>query len=115
MAFFRPPSVIDVENAFGKLIAITGYGGNGEESGLRFFAWTGDQLRLLQHSACHGLRLLVSKDLDGDGALELYVAADDQRELKKYVWDAESGTFKKTLLGRLEDNTISWNITTGMF
>lgn len=54
-------------------------------------------------------------DLDGDGALELYVAADDQRELKKYVWDAESGTFKKTLLGRLEDNTISWNITTGMF
>lgn len=54
-------------------------------------------------------------DLDGDGTLELYVAADDQQELKKYVWDAEAGTLKKTLLGRLADDTITWNITTGQF
>jgi hypothetical protein len=54
-------------------------------------------------------------DLDGDGALELYVAADDQQELKKYTWDAAAGTFKKTLLGRLDDRTITWNITTGQF
>jgi len=56
-----------------------------------------------------------ASDLDGDGKLELYVAADDQRELKKYTWDAEKSTFKKTLLGRLEEDTITWNITTGTF
>jgi hypothetical protein len=56
-----------------------------------------------------------ASDLDGDGVLELYVAADDQQELKKYTWDAAAGSFKKTLLGRLDDNTITWNITTGSF
>ena len=54
-------------------------------------------------------------DLDGDGVLELYVAADDQRELKKYVWDKEKGEFKKVLLGRLPDKVFTWNITTGTF
>lgn len=54
-------------------------------------------------------------DLDSDGKLELYVAADDQQELKKYTWDPEKKTFKKTLLGRLKNDTITWNITTGSF
>ena len=52
-------------------------------------------------------------DLDGDGIPELYVAADTQRELKRYIWNAERGTFDKQLLGRLEQDIITWNITTG--
>ena len=35
-------------------------------------------------------------DLDGDGALELYVAADDQRTLNAYVYT--DGAFKKERL-----------------
>ena len=50
-------------------------------------------------------------DLDKDGQLELYVAADTQRELKKYVWNAERATFDKELLGRLDESIITWNIT----
>ena len=52
-------------------------------------------------------------DLDGDGTLELYVAADNQQELKAYRYNAEKKNFDKELLGRLADNTITWNITTG--
>lgn len=52
-------------------------------------------------------------DMDGDGKPELYVAADDQRELKKYVWNPEKKTFDKTLLGKLEGQTFTWNIDAG--
>ncbi len=52
-------------------------------------------------------------DIDGDGKLELYVAADDQRQLKRYVW--ENGAFQKTLLGKLEDATLTWNMSSGTF
>ena len=52
-------------------------------------------------------------DLDGDGMLELYVAADTQQELKVYRYNAEKKTFDKELLGRLADSTFTWNITTG--
>ena len=54
-------------------------------------------------------------DLDGNGELELYVAADDQRELRQYTWNAASKTFDKALIGRIADDTITWNITSGMF
>lgn len=56
---------------------------------------------------------IYGADLNGDGALELYVAADDQRELKKYTWNAERGSFDKQLLGRLDAQVLTWNITTG--
>jgi hypothetical protein len=52
-------------------------------------------------------------DMDGDGKPELYVAADDQRELKKYVWNAEKKNFDKELLGKLEAQTFTWNIDAG--
>jgi hypothetical protein len=55
----------------------------------------------------------VAHDMDGDGTPELYVAADDQRELKKYTWNAEKGTFDKKLLGRLNESTITWNVVGG--
>ncbi len=53
-------------------------------------------------------------DLDGDGKIELYVAADDQRQLKRYD-RLSDGRFKKTLLGRLEEGVLTWNITAGKF
>ena len=54
-------------------------------------------------------------DLDNDGNLELYVAADDQRELRQYQWNAGSKTFDKALIGRIADDTITWNITDARF
>ena len=50
-------------------------------------------------------------DLDGDGRLELYVASDEQRELRRYTWNAASKVFDKTVLGAIPPNTITWNIT----
>ena len=54
-------------------------------------------------------------DLDEDGSPELYVAADDQRELRQYTWNAGSKTFDKALIGRIADDTITWNITNATF
>ncbi|HEX5661732.1 MAG TPA: VCBS repeat-containing protein [Polyangiales bacterium] len=50
-------------------------------------------------------------DLDGDGTDELYVAADDQGELRRYVWK-DGKPVRETILKR--DNpreTWTWNIT----
>ena len=54
-------------------------------------------------------------DLDGDGKLELYVASDDQHELRSYVYDPATKTYVKTVLGKIQDDTITWNITSGNF
>ena len=50
-------------------------------------------------------------DLDGDGTIELYVASDDQRELRRY--DFSGGAFKKKVLGKLDRDVLTWNITAG--
>ncbi len=49
-------------------------------------------------------------DLDGDGADELYVASDDQGEVRRYVWNA--GRFDKEVLHRREipDAVFTWNL-----
>lgn len=52
----------------------------------------------------------IAADVDGDGRPELIVAADDQRELKLYRWNTEKKAFDKELLGRLQGDTITWNI-----
>jgi hypothetical protein len=52
-------------------------------------------------------------DLDGDGRPELYVAADDQHELNRYVFDPATQAFVKTRLGTLENAVFTWNITAG--
>ncbi len=52
-------------------------------------------------------------DLDGDGRPELYVAADDQHELDRYVFDPKTGGVTKTRLGPLQDAVITWNIGAG--
>lgn len=54
-------------------------------------------------------------DLDGDGKLELYVAADDQKELRSYVWDAATKAFTRTTIGALPPDSITWNLTSGTF
>ncbi len=56
---------------------------------------------------------MLARDLDGDGKVELYVAADQQRELKRYDWNAETQTFDRKKLGSLEDLTFTWNIEVG--
>jgi hypothetical protein len=56
---------------------------------------------------------MLAKDLDGDGKVELYVAADDQRTLTRYDWDAEAKTFKGSKLGNLENLTFTWNVEVG--
>lgn len=52
-------------------------------------------------------------DLDKDGKLELYVAADEQGTLNRYVWDGKA--FSKTKIGDIPENTITWNIVSGVF
>jgi hypothetical protein len=57
-----------------------------------------------EHAACLA-------DLDGNGKLELYVAADDQKSFNRYEWNG-SGFDRETLIP-LGDSVITWNITAG--
>ncbi|MEZ4316597.1 MAG: VCBS repeat-containing protein [Myxococcota bacterium] len=52
-------------------------------------------------------------DLDGDGKVELYVASDDQKELRRYLWDGNK--FAKTVISTMPPSTITWNIQDGKF
>ncbi len=52
-------------------------------------------------------------DLDGDGKLELYVASDEQRELRSYAWNPASKVYEKTVIGAIPASTITWNVTSG--
>lgn len=55
-------------------------------------------------------------DLDGDGKLELYVAADQQKEFRQYVWNGTS--FDRNVIGKIGPNKnshITWNIQDGSF
>jgi hypothetical protein len=47
-------------------------------------------------------------DLDGDGSLEIYVASEDQGELRRYRWS--NGTFEKTVVAPLDKGDITWNV-----
>ena len=52
-------------------------------------------------------------DLDGDGVQEIYVASDDQKELRIYRWNGKG--FSKTVLSGIPPNRITWNVVTGRF
>jgi hypothetical protein len=54
---------------------------------------------------------IYAADLEGDGSLELYAAADDQHELRRYTFD--NGKFTRETIGKLDTSTLTWNITTG--
>ena len=72
---------------------------DGEWSAARFDADSGG----FEHAA-------VGADLDGDGTLELYVAADRQKELRRYVWSKERGAFDKETIARFEGRYFTFNI-----
>lgn len=50
-------------------------------------------------------------DLDGDGKDEIYVAADDQRQLNRYIWNGTS--FDKTTLININDSVITFGLMNG--
>jgi hypothetical protein len=52
-------------------------------------------------------------DLDGDGRLEIYVASEDQGELRRYAWDGRR--FVKTVIVPLGKGDLTWNIGSGRF
>lgn len=52
-------------------------------------------------------------DIDGDGKVELVVAADNQASLNIYRWNGES--FDKQKIGEIAPNTFTWNIVQGNF
>jgi hypothetical protein len=47
-------------------------------------------------------------DLDGDGKPEIYVAADDQRAVRRYAWNGSA--FDRTEIARIPEQHITWNI-----
>jgi len=53
----------------------------------------------------------VLADLDGDGAEEIYVAADDQREVRCYRWTGEN--WQRTKIFDIEPRKITFGITVG--
>ena len=52
-------------------------------------------------------------DLDKDGKLEIYVAADKQKEFRKYVWDGAA--FKREKIADIPPQHITWNLQDGTF
>lgn len=72
--------------------------------------WTVTQFDANSSSFEHAI---VAADLDGDKQPELYVAADNQQELKRYDWNAETKTFDKTLIGKLQPSVFTWSIEAG--
>jgi hypothetical protein len=51
---------------------------------------------------------ILLADLDGDGALEIFVGSEDQGELRRYRW--KDGSFEKTVVAPLPKGDITWNI-----
>jgi len=52
-------------------------------------------------------------DLDGDGRIELIVAADDQQALNQYIWNDTRKQLNQATVGYLAEDTITWNVTVG--
>lgn len=93
-------------NQDGKVDLVAG----GLSSGLWLFEQDGEawkQTQIAQDSSGFEHPVLIA-DLDGDGNLEIYVASEDQGELRRYVW--KNGTFEKTVIAPLEKGDITWNV-----
>lgn len=52
-------------------------------------------------------------DLDGDGKVEIYVAADDNAELRVHTWNGTS--FDREVIAPIPARAITWNIQDGRF
>ena len=52
----------------------------------------------------------ILSDLDGDGTVELYVASDDHKEVRRYVWNGRRME-RETIYKRPDDRPIfTWNL-----
>jgi hypothetical protein len=88
--------------------------GGGLGSGLWLFEQNGDgtwKSSVIDKRSSGFEHPVLLADLDGDGKLEIYVAAEDQAELRRYRW--RNGTFESDLVTPLTKGDISWNITAG--
>ena len=56
---------------------------------------------------------ILAFDSNRDSKPELFVAADNQQTLNRYDWQADTGTFKKTKIGKLQPSVFTWNIASG--
>jgi hypothetical protein len=52
-------------------------------------------------------------DLENDGRLEIYVAADDQEELRRYEWNGTK--FEKEVIAPIKGSAITWNLMPGTY
>ncbi len=97
-------------NGDGKIDLVAG----GLGSGLWMFEQQGEgawkATRIDERSSGFEHPVLVA-DLDGDGAPEIYVAAEDQGELRRYRW--RDGKLEKQVVAPLKKGDITWNLTAG--
>jgi hypothetical protein len=94
-------------NGDGKIDLVAG----GLSSGLWLIEQTGDggwKKSLIDANSSGFEHPVLLADLDGDGKLEIYVASEDQLELRRYRF--ENGAFQKTVIAPLTKGDISWNI-----
>ncbi len=72
--------------------------------------WTGENFD--ENSSGYEHSAIIA-DLDGDGTNEIYVAADDQRQLNRYVW--KNGELEKATIAQLPEDVITWNLMPARF
>lgn len=70
--------------------------------------WTSQQLDASSSGFEHPVAIA---DLDGNGKPEIWVAAEDQHELRAWRWLDRA--WSKETIGRLTPGDITWNITSG--
>jgi hypothetical protein len=69
------------------------------------------ELELIDRDSSSFEHASILLDLDGDGRDELYVASDNQKEVRRYDWTADG--WDKTVLMKYDDDFggFTWNIT----
>jgi hypothetical protein len=65
-----------------------------------------------KHSSGYEHATLVG-DLEGDGAVDIFVASDVQGELRRYRWDGED--FRKEIITSLPETEITFNLAIGRY
>ena len=83
----------------------------GWKSGLWLLDPAGDgtwEVKLIDASSSGYEHTALATDLDGDGTPELYVASDEQGELRQYKWNGSD--FSRTMLVPIGRGDITWNL-----
>ncbi len=82
-----------------------------EQSGkvMRYLPAKGERVEVADLGDRHATEILV-RDIDGDGRDELYVASDDQGEIRRYVW--YDGRFEKEVIHTRKPvgSAFTWNL-----